>query len=55
MNFTVDTDWGVGVLFPKADYLYFSGTTYIWEYFDKYRNDILNLISIDEFNERYPV
>jgi hypothetical protein len=56
--YTVDTDWGVGVWFPDGVHD-LSGTPGIdgkpeqaWKYFDANRKTQLNLISIDEFNER---
>lgn len=53
----VDTDWGVGIvhygdqtLYTKqnADYI-----TNNWEFFDKNRNEILNMISVEEFYNQY--
>lgn len=69
--FTVDTDWGVMVIYPyeattafpslKDEMAYDSpeiGETCdinTWNYFDQNRKEILNLISVDEFNRRYPL
>lgn len=54
--YTVNTDWGVGVVKPNPDnkwipyqVKYYDGT---WKYFDEHRRDILNLISPEEFLER---
>ena len=58
--YTVDTDWGVSVweignktqLFPsKIDE---ETNMDFWNYFDQNRQEILNLITVDEFNRRYP-
>lgn len=54
--YTVDTDWGIGILRPKEDTTWipfcvmkYDGT---WEYFDKHRKELLNLISVEEFLQR---
>ena len=61
LDFTVETDWGVGVWYPSDSLLqnrnlreWKDTPIFGWETFDIDRNQILNLISIDEFNERYP-
>lgn len=56
--FTVDTDFGCGVVrFGNAD-LYTENTEdsslFSWEYFKAHRESILNLISIEDFNSRFP-
>ena len=54
LDFTVDSDWGVGVLYPgDTTHLYHDKIS--WETFDEMRDDLLNLISVDEFKERYGV
>lgn len=57
--YTIDTDWGVGVLTPDKyaepgrnllirNFLE-NGILENWEYFEKYRTKALNLISVEEF------
>ncbi len=54
---TVDTDWGVGILTKDvSESLYaFPNDAISWEFFYSYRNEILDLISPDEFDELYPI
>lgn len=57
--FTIDSDWGVGVIIKN----YKSGNPMKtadfdlgisdWNYFNDNRNDLLNLITVDEFKLRY--
>jgi hypothetical protein len=50
-NYTIDCDWGCGVILPKNVNLNLE-RKYItddWEYFDINRFDLLNLITVDEF------
>lgn len=54
--YTVDTDWGVGVLRPVTG-MRVNGRTFgesmtKWEFFDKNRQDLLNLISVEEFKTK---
>jgi hypothetical protein len=53
---TVDSDWGVGILTregsEKIDCNIESDLN--WNFFDSNRREILNLVSVDEFNELYP-
>lgn len=53
---TVDTDWGVGILKPnpKDQWIPFYVKNYdgTWEYFNKYRKELLNLISPEGFLKR---
>jgi len=56
--FTVDSDWGVGVIIKNS-----SGKTSKigdfnlginnWDYFDMNRNELLNIITVDEFKILY--
>ncbi len=56
--YTIDTDWGVGILTPrKVDWVGFEGPDFPraladWEYFDRERQYLLNLISVEQFNRR---
>jgi hypothetical protein len=57
--FTIDCDWGVGVIIKNFN----SGNPIKtanfdlgindWDYFDKNRNDLLNLITVDDFKLKY--
>lgn len=49
--FTVDTDWGVGIIGDKIDGLVYSPFPRVpeWEEFDKNRKEYLNLITVEEF------
>lgn len=54
--YTVDTDWGVGVL-KRREGMRVNGTAgrgrdLSWEEFDANRKEILNLISVEEFLEK---
>ena len=56
LDFTVDTDWGVGVIYAEdVDHNTIHLNRYPWEHFDKYRKNLLSLISVDEFKARYGV
>ena len=51
----VDTDWGIGVIKRGSQYLYNEESLencLNWEYFDKNREELLNLISVDRFYKR---
>jgi hypothetical protein len=54
---TVDTDWGVGILTKDVSESLdaFPNDAISWEFFYSYRNEILDLISPDEFDELYPI
>ena len=53
--FTVDTDWGVGVIIKNnksvldSKFVDFKKGMEDWEYFNDNRNTLLNLITIDDF------
>lgn len=47
--FTVDTDFGCGVVTRRS--LLENEPLINWEFFDKNREELLQLISVDEFNE----
>jgi hypothetical protein len=55
--FTVDTDWGVGVIIKNQNNLTepskldFKRAISEWEYFDTNRKELLNLITIQEFTD----
>lgn len=53
----LDIDWGVGLVYrgqqKTYDKLSYSSIINDWNYFDKYRTEILNIISIDEFYTLY--
>ena len=53
--FTVDTDWGVGILTKKSSNTLevFPNEAMSWEYFSNNRKEILDLISEAEFEEMY--
>ena len=51
--FVVDTDCGCGVIRKGSQALYEGNIESEWEFFDKNKKEILNLISVEEFNERY--
>ena len=57
--FTIDTDWGCGVIhnisldlmpkYPHGNFPIIQYEELTYDFFDKHRKEILNLISIDEF------
>ena len=52
----VDTDWGVGVVRKGQQELYTDAaleTCLTWEYFDLNRNNLINLIAVNDFYEKY--
>lgn len=58
-SYTIDTDWGCGVI--TQDIVYLDWLEYHdidtsketeWSYFDQHRKDLLNLISIEEFKTK---
>jgi hypothetical protein len=57
--FTVDCDWGVGVIMKnsnlgnKVKNIDFEMGIVSWDYFDFNRNDLLNLITVEEFKTQY--
>jgi hypothetical protein len=52
----VDMDWGVGVV-RKGNQIIYNKTSLeqclTWEYFDKHRNELNNLITIEDFYNKY--
>jgi hypothetical protein len=54
-HYTVDDDWGVGILqkFPATKGIPNYKFNYDWDIFDKNRRIFLNLISEEEFKERF--
>lgn len=53
----VDTDWGIGIIHPGSQQLYniqsYDQIVNNWDYFDANREEILNIISLDEFYKLY--
>ena len=45
---TVDTDWGVGVIIPSGTQELITGDS-TYEYFESHKNEILNLISCEQY------
>ena len=54
-SFTIDTDWGVGVIKFTPDLLNYDLNNMEWNDFDKNRQEYLNLISVKDFYENYTV
>lgn len=52
-SYTIDTDWGVGVIKPSGDKVNWNTSTSqmisTWEQFDRYRESLLGLISVEDF------
>jgi len=51
--FVVDIDWGCGVVQRGEQELISVPANYTWEFFDKNRTELLNIISIEEFQGRF--
>lgn len=60
--FTIDTDWGIGLIKPhQGDLQPFERNYSVdyykalndWDYFDKNRNELLNVISIEQFKKMF--
>ena len=52
----IDMDWGVGVIKKGKQDLYKKNPLekcLTWDYFDNNRNELLNLITVDEFYKKY--
>jgi hypothetical protein len=53
----IDTDWGIGIVHPGSQKIYdslkFEDIKNNWQYFDNNREEILNIISLDQFYELY--
>jgi hypothetical protein len=52
----IDTDWGLGVVKKGSQKIYNKSsleTCLTWEYFDENREELLNLISVDDFFLKY--
>ncbi len=50
--YVVDTDWGCGLVFGGSQVLYPRvEDIFSYEYFDKHRKELLNLISVDQFKQ----
>jgi hypothetical protein len=52
----VDTDWGVGVIRRGNQEVYNQDNLYTcleWNYFDNNREELMNIISVDEFYNKY--
>jgi hypothetical protein len=54
-SFTIDTDWGVGVIKFTSDILNFNINNISWNDFDQHRQEYLNLISVKDFYENHTV
>ena len=54
---TVGSDWGVGILTRETSETLnaFPNDAMSWEFFNENRHEILDLISVDEFINLYPV
>jgi hypothetical protein len=54
---TVDSDWGVGILTRGVSETLnvFPNDAMNWEFFYENKNEILNLISVNEFSDTYPI
>lgn len=52
-SFTIDTDWGLGVIKFTSEILNFSINDVSWNDFDQNRKKYLNLISVKDFYENY--
>ena len=50
-SFTIDTDWGVGVIKFTSDILNYNISNIPWNDFDQNRQKYLNLISVQDFYE----
>lgn len=53
--FTIDTDWGVGVIKKGKQDIYVKDSIdecLKYEYFDIHRDELLNIISVDEFKKK---
>jgi len=53
--FVVNTDCGCGVIRKGSQTLYEGDISSDWKFFDNNKTEILNLISVEEFNERYKI
>jgi hypothetical protein len=53
--FTVDTDWGLGIIHKGAQKLYPHVECLDYNYFDSHRQELLNLKSTDEFFKLYHI
>ena len=53
----VDTDWGVGIITKGNHELYKDHEEFIYsyEYLEKHRKKMLNLVTVDEFLAHYPI
>jgi hypothetical protein len=52
----VDTDWGVGVVRKGSQEIYNKTSLeecLIWDYFDKHRVELNNLITVEDFYNKY--
>lgn len=51
---TVDTDWGIGIIrkSPSQTLNVFPSDALSWEFFSLNRKEVLNLVSVDEFEEK---
>ena len=52
----IDADWGVGVVKKGKQDLYDKATLDVcltWEYFDQHRNELNNLITVNDFYNKY--
>lgn len=52
----IDTDWGVGIIKRGRQEIYSRDTIkdcLDWEYFDENRDELLNIISVEEFYKKY--
>lgn len=49
--YTIDTDWGCGVIKYGSQILYTKPDNWTWDYYINHRNELLNIISVKQFME----
>jgi hypothetical protein len=47
--YVVDTDWGCGIIRRGSQYLYPRPDEWTWGYFKQHRDNIMNVVTVEEF------
>jgi len=47
--YVVDTDWGCGVIRRGSQYLFPAPDEWTWDFFQRHRNDLMNVVTVEEF------
>jgi hypothetical protein len=50
--YVVDTDWGCGIIKRGSQELYQRPEKWTWEHFQEHRDELMNVVTVEEFIDR---